>query len=172
MPLNNTLPPNLYDTPVAALPCAAGVSPKVNIWQTDGLVEFVIEGFKSGHSNAFISRDIYRHFGINVSRNAVIGKLSRMGFKRELPFNPMEKAPRKAKSTASQKPIIIVKPIEFIEPETDDIATVFDILDLAQGQCKFPIGDPKVQGFGFCGHDTQGHKNYCPKHQKICRGAA
>lgn len=38
---------------------------------------------------------------------------------------------------------------------------------LNQRQCKWPIGDPKNNDFGFCGADRKDKKNYCQAHCEI-----
>ena len=41
------------------------------------------------------------------------------------------------------------------------------LMDLRPNQCKFPVGDPRLPGFGFCGH-PQADGVYCRPHAKLC----
>lgn len=40
------------------------------------------------------------------------------------------------------------------------------LLDLQPGDCKYPIGDPRHEGFGFCGAEA-GHGSYCQHHRAL-----
>lgn len=42
---------------------------------------------------------------------------------------------------------------------------IADLSNLAAHACKWPIGDPKVVGFSFCGRPAGGP--YCPDHAAI-----
>jgi hypothetical protein len=44
------------------------------------------------------------------------------------------------------------------------------LIDLAQGMCKFPIGDPRSDDFRYCGNPAPGRASYCPTHSKRARG--
>lgn len=37
------------------------------------------------------------------------------------------------------------------------------LLDLTPTMCRWPLGDPKAKGFGFCGKDIH-RKSYCAEH--------
>ena len=39
--------------------------------------------------------------------------------------------------------------------------------DLEHTDCRWPIGDPKKAGFGFCGEPRQHGKPYCAAHCKL-----
>lgn len=45
------------------------------------------------------------------------------------------------------------------------VAGVIPLLDLGAHMCKWPIGDPSHDGFGFCGRPSGGV--YCDKHHRI-----
>ncbi len=82
---------------------------------------------------------------IGVSRNAVVGKVHRMGLpKRQSPIMRSEKAPavRPAAKTAS--------PMTFEEWD--------------RSKCCWPIGDPKNDDFRFCGSRAEEGRPYCTEH--------
>jgi len=42
------------------------------------------------------------------------------------------------------------------------------LLDLERGQCRWPLGDPREAGFGFCGLPVAGEKtSYCAVHHGV-----
>jgi GcrA cell cycle regulator len=82
---------------------------------------------------------------IGVSRNAVVGKVHRMGLpKRQSPIMRSEKTPavRPAAKTAS--------PMTFEEWD--------------RSKCCWPIGDPKSDDFRFCGERASEGRPYCAHH--------
>lgn len=42
------------------------------------------------------------------------------------------------------------------------------LVDLERGQCRWPLGDPRDPGFGFCGLPVAGEKtSYCAAHHRV-----
>lgn len=123
-----------------------------------------------------------------VTRNAVIGKVHRLGLSgRAKPSRP--KPPRakttartarkpkaaKPKTTAvqpkskvkpapSQLPVSTEPPLE-AKPLKD--GTYATILTLTDHMCKFPIGDPSAEEFRFCGRKTDPDEPYCTAHSMV-----
>ncbi|WP_366656446.1 GcrA family cell cycle regulator [Fodinicurvata sp. EGI_FJ10296] len=83
-----------------------------------------------------------------VSRNAVIGKAHRL----QLSGRP---SPIKGKGDMEVK-TPRKKPKEEAQGAT--------ILSLTEHMCRWPIGDPKLPGFKFCGKTTSGSLPYCAEH--------
>lgn len=52
-------------------------------------------------------------------------------------------------------------------PEPKMISTI----DLRDGVCRWPVGDPLMEGFGYCGHDAVGHA-YCGFHCRLAYGGS
>ena len=84
---------------------------------------------------------------IGVSRNAVLGKLHRMGvdFGRSNKFSRAPKPP----------------PL----PQPDNLKPM---IDLRPHECMFPFGDPKEDVFGFCSAPVKPGSSYCHRHAEIC----
>jgi GcrA cell cycle regulator len=113
-----------------------------------------------------------------VTRNAVIGKVHRLGLSGRAapsqPARPAFKAPRPARVAAPapapvvQRRATVDAPVaptvpSVLRQETPGSATV---LTLGAHMCKWPIGDPATEGFTFCGkgaHDGP----YCDAHAQI-----
>ncbi len=102
----------------------------------------------------------------SVTRNAVLGKLHRLG----LLAGSGETRPARPRSTAPRcrvaRPSKIALPVPVAEPDpftfTDgSFATVATVSDR---MCRWPIGDPKAGDFHFCGHAPRAGSCYCEAH--------
>ena len=111
-----------------------------------------------------------------VTRNAVIGKVHRLGLSgRAAPSQPARtvfKAPRPARPVAAPASPIIRRaeavapqlPV-YVREESPGLATV---LTLGAHMCKWPIDDPSSDSFTFCGRRTGGDEGpYCREHANI-----
>lgn len=109
-----------------------------------------------------------------VTRNAVIGKVHRLGLSgRATPAKPQRGrssliADKKEDVTMRKAPAPEMKSVipepEFIEPvvlESGDRTTVATIKN---NMCKWPVGDPAKDDFHFCGQSTLSGKSYCAYH--------
>jgi GcrA cell cycle regulator len=102
-----------------------------------------------------------------VTRNAVIGKVHRLGLagraspsRSERPRLPM--AP-KAPSIRSHVPAVAVIEEDPLQLEDGSHATVLTISDR---MCRWPIGDPAATEFHFCGHSPKSGSPYCEAHAR------
>ncbi|MFZ5616260.1 MAG: GcrA family cell cycle regulator [Pseudomonadota bacterium] len=111
-----------------------------------------------------------------VTRNAVIGKVHRLGLSgRATPAKPQRGCDPECRIEEDQTPVVharseierlIVEP-EFIAPAilaTGDMATV---ATLKGNMCKWPIGDPAKDDFHFCGQSAPTGKPYCAYHAQM-----
>jgi GcrA cell cycle regulator len=115
--------------------------------------------------------------GQSVSRNAIIGKISRMGLcARRITVRKAGNSPRAAHSREpyngdrERKPKRNVR----IAPETLDAPPIDDtqipeqqrrtIAQLDRACCHWPVGDPKAPGFFFCGGAAVRGEPYCGAH--------
>ena len=121
-----------------------------------------------------------------VTRNAVIGKVHRLGLSGRAapsqPARPAFKAPRPARPAATVMPsaprrvapaeptVSTALPATISQPsvpafrvEQPGSATV---LTLGAHMCKWPIGDPSTDGFTFCGRRASDGP-YCGEHANI-----
>lgn len=129
-----------------------------------------------------------------VTRNAVIGKVHRLGLSgRAKTSNSSAKPRRPRTSTASpgsspkrvpqqpqsigatalkadidQAPVVAVKPnLERLPELVVPISQRASILTLTERTCKWPIGDPATDDFYFCGRQSDAGVPYCAHHCKI-----
>jgi GcrA cell cycle regulator len=123
-----------------------------------------------------------------VSRNAVIGKIHRLGLSGRVKTQKARPA-RSAGSAgggaavaarpASAPPRVMavgaaaVKVVEREEPVTARVPAPAEVvplhggvtlLDLKTSSCRWPLGDPSEESFRFCGTRTQPGETYCACH--------
>lgn len=41
------------------------------------------------------------------------------------------------------------------------------IMEIRNGLCRWPLGDPREEDFGYCGAATHNDRVYCPEHTAI-----
>lgn len=105
---------------------------------------------------------------IGVSRNAIIGLVSRDARLRQIGFQSPQ-ARHRTKIRATSKPRA---PRAVRQPSIPTIVAVPTFLDLPMselrhGQCKFAVNDaPPGETHLFCGSDTGGG-SWCPYHQSV-----
>jgi GcrA cell cycle regulator len=121
-----------------------------------------------------------------VTRNAVIGKVHRLGLSgratstRSVSPRPRRMhAPRQHRSPAvmyGTRGNVALKPAfhEEIEPEPAPVQELYippaeraTILSLKEAMCRWPVGDPGNEDFYFCGRKTSGSAPYCEHHARV-----
>jgi GcrA cell cycle regulator len=110
-----------------------------------------------------------------VTRNAVIGKVHRLG----LSGRAAASAPARAPRTATPRPtrprrVALVAPAVRKPPvrlpaqahasAPEGPGLIGDMAQLGAHLCKWPIGDPKSPDFSFCGRQADGR--YCGVHEQ------
>lgn len=137
---------------------------------TDERVELLKKLWQDGLSASQIAKQLG-----GVTRNAVIGKVHRLGLSgRATPSKPQRtvfKAPRPARpvTPAIAAPRRIAEaapqqsaPVRYVD-ERPGTATV---LTLGAHMCKWPIGDPSLDSFTFCGRRSD-EGPYCDEHASV-----
>ena len=126
-----------------------------------------------------------------VTRNAVIGKVHRLGLSGRAKSSSSSAKPRRPRTTANPASQSAPKrpqtqpqtqgsaalkmeptpaPVAEVQPVAEPIADVVlmskraTILTLTERTCKWPIGDPATDKFWFCGLPAQAGKPYCEAH--------
>ncbi len=146
---------------------------------TDERVENLKKLWLEGHSASQIAKQLG-----GVTRNAVIGKVHRLGLsgraapsKPARPAVPSFKAARAARPAPSAPSAPLARRCEAVGPSALPAATPArperveepgsaTVLTLGSSMCKWPIGDPSSDGFTFCGgRAVQGP--YCNTHAQV-----
>ncbi len=111
-----------------------------------------------------------------VTRNAVIGKVHRLGLSgRATPAKPQRgrsyydgdgdaDAPQLREVQPSRP--IAAEP-EFTAPAILDDGDMTTVATLKTNMCKWPVGDPASDDFHFCGQPAPTGKSYCPYHASL-----
>ncbi|MEM6627544.1 MAG: GcrA family cell cycle regulator [Pseudomonadota bacterium] len=134
-----------------------------------------------GHSASQIAKQLG-----GVTRNAVIGKVHRLGLSgRATPSRPVKRPPRLARPKpqqraagtantpavskspgAAQPPSMPVETVS-VEPKRLPNGDMVTVLTVKDNMCKWPIGDPADPSFGFCGRACESGSPYCAEHAKL-----
>lgn len=104
-----------------------------------------------------------------VTRNAVIGKAHRLKLSNRV--SPIQQNNKKPAAVAVKtQPQPIERKIQKA-PAQDNRKRV-PLMDLKSNECRWPLGDPRDENFGFCGHAQIPGLPYCAEHAKIAYQAA
>lgn len=123
----------------------------------------------------FSSPQIAKSLG-GITRNAVIGKLYRLGMAgRAQVYKPVVKpmrrrtAPRRAPQPPKPAPALpgALAPIAALAPLLLETGKPAVVLTATDAMCKYGIGDPLEPDFAFCGRAVTGGHSWCAAHAKL-----
>ena len=154
---------------------------------TDERVELLKKLWADGLSASQVAAELG-----GVTRNAVIGKVHRLGLSGRAKTStstqrarrPRNQTARTARPSAGSAPTVgatalkadakpqaTPKPKAEAKPELDAVVVPISkrasILTLTENTCKWPIGDPGDGDFHFCGHKSESGSPYCKYHSEI-----
>jgi GcrA cell cycle regulator len=147
-------------------------------WTTER-VELLKNRFEAGLS----CREIAAHIG--VSRNAVIGKLSRLNLSREKSAGERRPARKRAAREALKgafngarlktTPRLQYRMLQAVytdpQPPLDDEEINDEhrcsLFELSEQRCRWPISSPGAADFCFCGNPPVEGLPYCPGHTRL-----
>ena len=124
-----------------------------------------VEQLKSLWTEGLSASQIARTLG-GVTRNAVIGKVHRLGLAGRAAPSRIERprlpsAPRlNIRAHAPEPPVVEEDPIVLAD---GNFATV---LTINNAMCRWPIGDPSENEFHFCGRSPKSGSPYCEAHAR------
>jgi GcrA cell cycle regulator len=143
---------------------------------TDERVELLKKLWSEGHSASWIAGELG-----SVTRNAVIGKVHRLGLSGRAPSTnagaPRQRKPRApgqvlrgaVRGNTALAPDYEIK--AEAEPQVVDnvipLTQRRTILELTESTCRWPVGDPGSGDFFFCGGNAVGGLPYCPCHARL-----
>jgi GcrA cell cycle regulator len=140
-------------------------------WTTER-VALLKEAMDAGLSCAQIAREI------GVSRNAVIGKANRLGLSRS-------RGPRLRSAGAGQVERRVTRKNGHVRTTRQALRSLWaeaqvglaeapsenasrrSLFELAQWHCRWPLGDPASDDFGFCGDTSVNGLPYCAAHARM-----
>lgn len=150
---------------------------------TDDRVELLKRLWNQGLSASQIAGEL----GHGITRNAVIGKVHRLGLSGRAKA-PSSSAPRAARKTtrAPSHPMTMVRgnlalkpkaapaPMPIVAYRPEPVAEVVvpmservTIMELRESMCRWPLGDPSTPEFRFCGAPSPIGTPYCGFHGKV-----
>jgi GcrA cell cycle regulator len=122
---------------------------------------------------------------IGVSRNAVIGKLNRLGLTRPRSTTAKDPEAKRPAGRArggsnitrifSQHRILVELPPE--PPGGAEVVSIHagggcSLLELSPGKCRWPVSEPNARDFCFCGNAQVEGLPYCVGHARIAYKSA
>jgi len=148
---------------------------------TDDRVELLKKLWSDGLSASQIAAELG-----GISRNSVIGKVHRLALSGRAK-SPSVAVPRQRKPRSQGTLMRIARPgvrgntalaaLHSWEPELEPEPALIEniipigqrcsILELTEGKCHWPIGDPSSSDFFFCGGKTIEGLPYCGYHSRI-----
>ena len=153
---------------------------------TDERVDLLSRLWLDGRSASQIATEL----GLGVTRNAVIGKVHRLGLAgrpKTIPSVPT--APVRSKAKPATRPeaeltAVVLQPEElpvaavlqtYVKPPSPSFSEVVipatervTIMDLRESSCRWPMGDPTSAEFRYCGaRSPVGNGPYCATHSRL-----
>ena len=137
-----------------------------------------VETLKALWLDGLSASQIAKELG-GVTRNAVIGKVHRLGLSgRATPSQPSPVAFKPPRSRpAAPAPIVHRRPTATLGADSPPPEARFTprveepgaatVLTLGRHMCKWPIGDPSSSEFTFCGRRASDERPYCVEHAKL-----
>ncbi len=150
---------------------------------TDEKVELLRQLWLDGKSASQIAAEL----GDGVTRNAVIGKVHRLGLsgrvkasapvaprvRQQRPAGTRPPSPRSGGGFRGNTALALARDAEIeAEPEfREDVVIPMSlrvtIVELREAMCRWPLGDPTSSEFRYCGIQTQGDGPYCVHHGRM-----
>jgi GcrA cell cycle regulator len=125
-----------------------------------------VEQLKSLWTEGLSASQIARVMGSGITRNAVIGKVHRLGLAgRASPARNdrprIAATPRVALRVHTPAPPVVEE-----DPILLDDGSFATVLTINDRMCRWPIGDPSENEFHFCGHKPKNGSPYCDAHAR------
>lgn len=126
-----------------------------------------VEQLKNLWTEGLSASQIARALG-GVTRNAVIGKVHRLGLAgRASPSTRIERprVPSTPKVPTIRTQAVAVAVVEE-DPLTFEDGSHATVLTISDRMCRWPIGDPAATEFHFCGRSPKSGSPYCEAHAR------
>lgn len=152
---------------------------------TDERVELLRKLWMDGLSASQIAAELAN----GITRNAVIGKVHRLGLSgrvkcaapsaapRPRPSAPRPlrpPPPRPATAVTRGATALALQPENFVAPAPRPVEDVVipmsarvTIMELREGMCRWPLGDPSTADFRYCGSHSDIGAPYCAHHSQM-----
>jgi GcrA cell cycle regulator len=172
LPLSSPAIPPITSTaldPAPVAPAPKTIAPSSATW-TPERIEQLRSCIGSGMTCSQIAA------AIGVSRNAVIGKIHRLGLSSGRPAGASARAncPPRARHSRGPTQRRLLR-LAYAKAPLDEIMSSMvvvsthpcSLIDIDPHQCRWPIGDPASTNFLFCGNDALAGFTYCVGHARM-----
>ena len=124
-----------------------------------------VEQLRSLWTEGLSASQIARVLG-GVTRNAVIGKVHRLGLAGRATPARAERPRLPAAPKVTVRAQTPTTPVVEEEPVILDDGSFATVLTINDRMCKWPIGDPSENEFHFCGRKPKNGSPYCEAHAR------
>lgn len=142
---------------------------------TNEMIDKLRQMWKQGLTTSEIAKKI------GVSKNSIVGKVHRLNLTaRPSPIKkkenvvveqPVQKNVEKTPKSAKPVKKVKIEPVEIsptvVQPTTVEKTECIPLTELDNHTCRWPIGDPRDEGFCFCGKKVRSGQTYCEEHAAI-----
>lgn len=130
-----------------------------------------IEALKTMWAEGLSCSQIARVFNCGFSRNAIIGKVHRLGLMKRVESNSQTGKPRPRLAMAPKFRRVhdlLAEPAPLpISPMRLEDGSLIGPMQVSNKTCRWPIGDPVTPEFHFCGHAPKAGAPYCEAHCRV-----
>ena len=124
-----------------------------------------VEQLRSLWTEGLSASQIARVLG-GVTRNAVIGKVHRLGLAGRASPSRAERPRLPSAPKVQARPHNPAQPVVEEEPVILDDGSFATVLTINDRMCRWPIGDPSENEFHFCGRKPKNGSPYCEAHAR------
>lgn len=174
-----------------------GVSGRQGVPHAERWTDDRIETLKRLWEQGLTCSQIAAELGGGLTKNGVIGKVTRLNLPRRKGLNDSHLAVKGTRSRSATKPRqprptkVVMAPVQVksktgttfhrmlpkvVPDATPDVelapapdpTTQVSIIDVRADHCRWPVGDPaNIWEFRYCGGDASGDRSYCAFHAKL-----
>lgn len=145
-----------------------------------------VEQLRKMWMDGLSASQIAGELGNGITRNAVIGKVHRLGLSGRVkaassaPSRPRVQQPRTPRNNIPRRPAAGVqgntalafnyRPAPAPKPVEDVVVPMCEpvtIMELKEAMCRWPLGDPSTPEFRYCGGKSEVGVTYCPYHSRM-----
>lgn len=126
-----------------------------------------VDQLKSLWTEGLSASQIARALGEGITRNAVIGKVHRLGLagratpsRAERPRLPAAPRLHHLRVREPEPPVVEEEPLILED------GSFVGVLAINDRMCRWPIGDPSADEFHFCGRNPKNGSPYCEAHAR------
>jgi GcrA cell cycle regulator len=137
------------------------------VWMENPELDEILKSRWKTFSSSEIASALNAQFGTNLTRNAVIGRINRLGLAEKRSWMPKIYKKRLSNSPsrgAPARPKYDVELPDLLSDLQTPIEQRKSLLELTAETCRWPIGDPQSPEFFFCGGKIHEGKPYCTGH--------